>query len=249
MRKIVFANQKGGCAKTTSVINLAAALGELGRKVLIIDLDPQANSTFWVDVESNSDCSSELFRENFDINSIIYQTAMENVSIVPATQKLSEIKTTSKNTKIDFFYIHKNVRKLKKIWDFVLIDTPPTLGYLTVNALVSAEELLVPVTTHLLSLAGVYQLMQKVNEIQRTANKDLKILGYLASRFDTRTRHSKEVLNSLKENFGNKVFKTIIRENVRLAEAPSFHESILSYASNSIAASDYRALAKEIDLN
>ncbi len=246
MRKIVFANQKGGCAKTTSVINLASALAEIGHKVLIIDLDPQANATFWVDVENNSDCSSRLFEENFDINSIIYQTTMKNLSIVPATQKLSEIKTLLKNTKDDLLRVKKSVLKLKKGWDFILIDTPPTLGYLTMNALVSADELLVPVTTHLLSLAGVYQLMQKVNEIQRTANKNLKILGYLASRFDTRTRHSKEVLNSLKENFGNKVFKTIIRENVRLAEAPSFHESILSYASKSIAASDYRGLAKEI---
>jgi chromosome partitioning protein len=127
-----------------------------------------------------------------------------------------------------------------------LIDTPPTLGLLTLNALAASRELLVPVTTHVMTLSGVTQLINTIQEVQEILNPDLEILGFVASRFDSRTRHSHDVLENLVEQFGDQVFKTKIRENIRLAEAPSFNESIIEYDKNSYAADDYRAFAKEI---
>jgi chromosome partitioning protein len=141
-------------------------------------------------------------------------------------------------------------RRLKDLhsrdWDFLIIDTPPTLGFLTVNALTSSGEVLIPVTTHVMTLSGVAQLINKYHEIKEVLNPDLEILGFLPSRVDLRTKHSKEILQSLIDRFGNKVLKSIIRENVRLAEAPSFGETILIYDSQSGAANDYRDLAREI---
>jgi chromosome partitioning protein len=243
MKIIAIANQKGGCAKTSTVVNLAAALGEKKFKILIIDLDPQANATFWLNAETNGICSSSLFSIDQKIKKLIVNTSANSVDIIPASEKLSDL-TLSVST--NFEQLKQNLSFTELNYDFVILDTPPTLGFITQNALVACHKILIPVTTHILSLAGVYQLMQKVSFIQVKYNKNLSILGYVASRFDTRTRHAKDVLNSLIENFGDKVMETIIHENIRLAEAPSFQKSILEYAPNSKAARDYRDLAEEV---
>jgi chromosome partitioning protein len=247
MRIIAIANQKGGCAKTTTVVNLAACLAELQNKVLVIDLDPQANASHWLGANGPEDGAMLIFKSTESLDKVIGSCGVPGVDIIAASQDLAQIeKVLSGELAVETIL----KRRLKKMpvdaYDYVLIDTPPTLGLLTLNALAVAKELLVPVTTHVMTLSGVTQLINTIQDVQEILNPELDILGFIASRFDSRTRHSHDVLGSLVEQFGNQVFKTKIRENIRLAEAPSFSESIIEYDKNSYAADDYRALAKEI---
>lgn len=247
MRIIAIANQKGGCAKTTTVVSLAACLAELKYRVLVVDLDPQANASRWLGVDEDHHGSLQLLAGDSLVVDLITPSAIKNVSLINGSQGLAEI---------DKFLAGKLAvestlsRKLKKIdengWDFILIDTPPTLGLLTINALTAANELLVPVTTHVMTLSGVAQLTTTVENVLDILNPNLRILGYLPCRFDGRTRHSQDVFESLVGHFGSAVFQTKIRENIRIAEAPSFRESILAYDPKSTVAQDYRDFAKEV---
>jgi chromosome partitioning protein len=247
MRIICIANQKGGCAKTTTVVNLAAALAEANQKILVIDLDPQANASQWLSDAPNDKNSSLIFSTKTPIDELIHASKIPNVDIIPAHQDLASIeKIVANEIGVDFLLKRRLLSTNLRRWDFVLIDTPPTLGLITVNALTTSHELLIPVTTHILTLSGVAQLLTKFDEIKELLNPDLTILGFLPSRVDLRTKHAKEILQSLKSQFGNKVLKSMIRENVRLAEAPSFRESILLYDTQSGAAEDYRLLAQEV---
>jgi chromosome partitioning protein len=234
MRIIVIANLKGGCAKTTTVVNLACGLAELNKKILVLDIDPQGNASNWLNVASPSKGAYKLLTSTDDPASLVSKTSIDGIDILDASVELSKLK--------------RRLTTLfkKQHWDFVLIDTPPTLGILTINAFSAATEVLVPVTTHVMSLSGVTQLISTLNQVNEFLNPDLVISGFIPSRVDLRTKHSREVLEKLRETFGSKVFKTIIRENVLLAEAPSFRKSILSYRPNSNAADDYRNLTKEI---
>jgi chromosome partitioning protein len=248
MRVITVANQKGGCAKTTTVVNLAASLAELGKKVLVIDLDPQGNASDWLGSQNIEDAAFRLLTEKSAVDALIEDSNIEHVQVIRASRELAQVEKAlagelSIETKLKrrLTALFKNSQ-----WDFVLIDTPPTLGILTVNALTAASELLVPVTAHVMSLSGVAQLLATFEEVQEMLNPDLKIAGFVASRVDMRTRHARDVMESLKESFGDQVFTTLIRENVLLAEAPSFQEPILSYKTKSTAAEDYRNLAKEL---
>lgn len=247
MRIISVANQKGGCAKTTTVVNLAAALAESKKKVLVIDLDPQANASQWLGAKELRKNSFILLSSKTPIAELIQPSEIKNVAVISGHQNLVSIERVLANEMGVDFLLKRRLKDLNpKEWDFVIIDTPPTLGLLTVNALVSSNELLIPVTTHIMTLTGVAQLMTKFEEIKEFLNPDLMILGILASRVDTRTKHSKEILQALIERFGSMVLKSVIRENIRLAEAPSFIESILTYDKRSGAAKDYRDLAREI---
>lgn len=248
MRVITVANQKGGCAKTTTVVNLAASLAELGKKVLVIDLDPQGNASDWLGAQSIDDASFRLLTEKGPVDDLIEDSSIASVQIIRASRELAQVEKAlagelSIETKLKrrLASLFKNSK-----WDFVLIDTPPTLGILTINALTAANELLVPVTTHVMSLSGVAQLLSTFEEVQEMLNPDLMIAGFVASRVDMRTRHARDVMESLKESFGDQVFSTLIRENVLLAEAPSFQEPILSYKPKSSASEDYRNLANEL---
>ncbi len=247
MRIIAITNQKGGCAKTTTVINLAAGLAEQGKKILVIDLDPQANSSQWLGNTAHEPNSFRLLSSEDSIEDLVGDSSINGVKIISASKELLSIeKVLAGELAIE----GKLKRKLKSLsadaFDFILIDTPPTLGLLTVNACVAANELLVPVTTHVMTLSGVSQLIAKYTEIIEIINPNLKILGFLPSRVDLRTRHSRDVLQALKDRFSEKVFDTMIRECIFLAEAPSFNESILTYKSKSSAADDFRALTKEV---
>jgi chromosome partitioning protein len=247
MRIISIANQKGGCAKTTTAVNLAAALAESKKKVLLLDLDPQSNASQWFGVNGSEKNAFLLFSSTTPIAELIQPTQIQDISVIAGHQDLASVeKVVANELGVDFLL----KRRLKDLnsqdWDYLIIDTPPTLGLLTVNALTSSGEVLIPVTTHIMTLTGVAQLMKKYHEIKEILNPDLEILGFLPSRVDLRTKHSKEILQSLIDRFGNKVLKSIIRENVRLAEAPSFGETILMYDSQSGAANDYRDLAREI---
>ena len=247
MRIIAVANQKGGCAKTTTVVNLAAALAETGLRVLLIDLDPQANATQWLGVSEPSEGAFSLLTTTQAITGLISESTTPNIGVIAASQELANVdKALAGKLAVDSILKRRLSKLDASMWDYVLIDTPPTLGVVTLNALVAARELLIPVTTHVMTLSGVAQLMSLVEEIQDVLNPELRILGFLASRVDARTRHSKDVLELLTERFGSQVFETLIRENVRLAEAPSYSLPIIAYDSNCVASADYRALAREV---
>ena len=247
MRTIVVANQKGGCAKTTTVVNLAAALAEIGKKILVIDLDPQANATQWLSGDGSKAGAYGLMIEEGPIDNFIGNTSIENVKIICATQELSYLERALAGRVASDSILSRRISCLKEDdWDFVLIDTPPTLGIVTLNALSCANELLIPVTTHILTLSGVAQLMSTVEAVKKLLNPGIQILGFLPSRVDQRTRHSGEVLDLLMEEFGDLVLKTTVRESVRIAESPSFQAPILKYDGASGAAADYRSLAREV---
>ena len=247
MRIIAVANQKGGCAKTTTVVNLAAALAEKNHRVLVVDLDPQGNASQWLNASTAADGAFRLLTETDSLAGLIGVSGTPNVAVIAASQELANVeKALAGKLAIDSILKRRLAKLDGTKWDYVLIDTPPTLGTVTLNALVAAKELLIPVTTHVLTLSGVAQLMALVAEIQEVLNPELQILGFLASRVDARTRHSKEVLELLTERFGTQVLSTVIRENIRLAEAPSHAMPIIQYDPNCVASVDYRALAKEV---
>lgn len=247
MRKIAVANQKGGCAKTTTVVNLAAALAEQGSRVLVVDLDPQGNATQWLNGESASKGSFSLLTSAVPADAVCVESSVAGVSLISASQELANIEQAlSGKLAVESILRRKLALLSAADWDYLLVDTPPTLGILTLNALVACSELLIPVTTHVMTLSGVAQLMTSVTEVTELLNPDLVVLGFVASRFDARTRHSKDVLVALKERFGSKVLNSIIRENIRIAEAPSFNQSALVYDGKGGGADDYRSLATEI---
>ena len=248
MRCVAIANQKGGAAKTTTTVNLAAALGELGRTVLVIDLDPQGNTTDWLGAGGAEAGAHELLVDATALAALVSPTEVTGVSAIAATRALlGTERMLAREVGAELIL----QRKLKSgdagaAWDYVLIDTPPTLGILTLNALAAAQELIVPVTTQVLALAGVAQLLETVNTVRERLNPSLALAGVVACRVDSRTRHSLDVVDSLRQNFNDTLYNAQIRENVRLAEAPSFHRSILDYDSRSSGAADYRALAAEV---
>ena len=247
MRVLLVANQKGGCAKTTTVVNLAAAFAERALRVLVIDLDAQSNATQWLGVDTAGDGAFKLLTGSEPLETLCHSTRIANVSMIPASQELVNTEQALAGKIAVDSILRRRLAKLQpEQWDYVLIDTPPTLGVVTLNALVAATDLLIPVTTHVMTLAGVARLMERVQEVQELLNPTLNVIGFIASRFDARTRHAKDVFDALKVRFGDQVLKTTIRENVRLAEAPSFSESVLTYDNKGSAAQDYRALAQEL---
>lgn len=247
MKIIAVANQKGGCAKTTTVVNLAACLAELDKKVLVIDLDSQANATTWLGADSGVGNAFKLLTTKISLDELMGPTNLDCVKIISGSRELANFE---KSVAGEIAVETRLKRRLAALdvskWDYVLIDTPPTLGLITLNALSAAQGLIVPVTTHVMSLSGVAQLIETLEEIKEVLNPSLNILGFVACRVDSRTRHSKEILELLVNQFGDKVLKSMIRESIRLAEAPSFQLSIDQYGPKSTAADDYRALAAEV---
>jgi chromosome partitioning protein len=247
MRTIAITNQKGGTAKTTTAVNLSAALGERGRRVLVLDLDPQANATSWFGVTDGGRGLLEVFTENRNLDDLVQDTGVPGISIVPSSSWLTGIEKDLSRQVGAEFVLRRQLERLKdRRWDFLFLDCPPALGILTVNALVAAKEILVPVTAHVLSLNGLASLLETVRLAKERLNSDLEIFGILACRVDLRTRHAVEVVEELREHFGRQVFRTVIRENVRLAEAPSFKKPITQYDDRSHGAEDYRRLALEV---
>ncbi|MDP9439747.1 MAG: ParA family protein [Actinomycetota bacterium] len=249
MRTIAVVNQKGGTAKTTSAVNLAATLAEAphGRRVLLVDLDPQHSATDWL-LGSGTDVGKGLFAvlgENVPVYDVVYETPVEGVDIVPSSSWLVGAERALAGEVGAETILRRKLSSLDG-YDYVLMDCPPQLGILTVNALVAASEVLVPVEAHVMALAGLAQLVETVELVQDRLNPDLDITGIVACRVDARTRHAGEVVGQLRERFGDLVFRTVIRENVRLAEAPSFREPITAYDPRSAGAEDHRALAAEV---
>ena len=229
-------NQKGGVGKSTTVINLAAALGETKKKVLIIDFDPQGNAT-----------SYDVILNETPIEEVLQQTVQKYVTIAPATIQLAgaEIELVSVDSRENI--LKRAIDQVKEYFDYILIDCPPSLGLLTINALVAANSILIPIQCEYYALEGVTKIVESMKMVQKQLNPDLEIFGVVMTMFDSRTSLSKQVVNEVSNYFGNKVFKTLIPRNVKIAEAPSHGLPVTMYARISMGALAYNKLAKEVN--
>ena len=248
---IAVANQKGGVGKTTTTINLAAALAEQGKRVLIVDLDPQGNAStgLGVELDDRKFTTYELLLEEIELKKAIKNTNLRGLKIVPATVDLSSADMELVANEKRSFLLHDALRQPAMdgfAFDFILIDCPPSLNLLTVNAMVAAHSVLVPLQSEFFALEGLSQLMLSVREVRQTANPNLRIEGVVLTMFDGRNNLSTLVEQDARQNLGDLVFKTRIPRNVRVSEAPSFALPVLSYDPQSKGAMAYRDLAREL---
>lgn len=245
MRIIATANAKGGSGKTTTAVNLGAALGEIGKRVLLIDLDPQCSLTHWYGITDAGEDMLDLFDGKKRLVDLVWEADAPGVDVVPSCGALAGFELRLSREIGAETLLRGQLSQLPvDTWDYILIDAPPTFGLLTLNVLTAAHEVLVPVEAHYMALAGVGELEATVDRVHRL-NADLTVTGILPCRV-SRTRLASEVVEALRGHYGSLVYRTIIRENVRLAEAPSSGMPITQYDSASNGAADYRALALEV---
>jgi len=242
---IAFANQKGGVAKTTTTLNLAAAFVEEGHRVLCVDMDPQGNLTMsqGIDPDTLEQSMYDVLVFDLPVREVIRRREVDVAcaSIDLAGAEIAMSTKIGRERSLD-----KALRSIKEDYDFICIDTPPSLGLLTINALTAADKVIVPVQCEYLSMRGLIQLQNTLSMIQENLNPDVDIAGILPTMVDTRTLHAKEAIEILEENFGDRVFGARIRKTVRFAEAPVKGMSVLKYDPNGTAADAYRQLAKEV---
>lgn len=248
---IAIANQKGGVGKTTTTINLAAALAEKGQRVLVIDLDPQGNAStgLGIGLDNREFTTYELLLEDIDLNKVILKTETENLYIVPATVDLSSADLDLLSNEKRSFLLHDALRQTQMdvfAFNYILIDCPPSLNLLTVNAMIGAHSVLVPLQSEFFALEGLSQLMLTIREVRQSGNKDLRIEGVVLTMYDRRNNLSQQVEQDARDNLGDIVFKTMVPRNVRVSEAPSFAMPVLAYDSQSKGAKAYRDLATEL---
>ncbi len=245
---IAIANQKGGVGKTTTSVNLAAALGVLEKKVLLIDADPQANATsgLGINVDEVEIGSYQLLEHTKTAKEAIIPTSSPNVDLIPAHIDLVAIEIELVDKDKREYMLKKAIVDLKKDYDFILIDCAPSLGLITLNALTAADSVIIPIQCEYFALEGLGKLLNTIKSVQRIHNPDLDIEGMLLTMYDSRLRLSNQVVEEVTKHFGDMVFETIIQRNVRLSEAPSYGESIIKYDASSKGATNYLNLANEV---
>ena len=245
---LAFTNQKGGVGKTTSAVNLAVSLAVSEVKTLLIDMDPQANATTGLSEMTTPSAYTiyDALIRGQNIEDAISETQLENFHVVSSTHDLVGAEVELVSVIAREYQLEKILKKIRKAYDFILIDCPPSLGLLTINTLTAADSLIIPIQCEYYALEGLGQLLNTVRLVQQHLNTDLEIEGVLLTMYDKRLNLSKQVADEVREYFGDKLFKTTIHRNVRLGEAPSFGKPALLYDANSVGAQDYIQLAEEM---
>ena len=247
-RIIAIANQKGGVGKTTTAINLSACLAEKGKKVLSIDMDPQGNMTsgLGIDKDSVEKTVYDMIIGQASIEEVICKDALENLDVIPTGIDLSAAEIELIGVDDKEFIIRNEVHKVRDNYDFVIIDCPPSLNTLTINAMTTADSVIVPIQCEYYALEGLSQLMHTIELVKERLNPDLEMEGVVFTMYDARTNLSLQVVENVKDNLQQNIYKTIIPRNVRLAEAPSYGQPITLYDTRSAGAEAYRLLAEEV---
>lgn len=247
-KKLAIVNQKGGVGKSTTAINLGAALAEKGLKVLIVDIDPQGNASSGLGIDKTEVEYSiyDLLLEDVDFSDVIISASESGLDIIPANIDLAGaeielVSQISRESRLD-----KALQGDTDIYDYILIDCPPSLGLLTLNALTAADGVIVPIQCEYYALEGLGQLLETIKLVQNNLNSKLELEGVLLTMYDSRTNLSDQVADEVKKHFSNEIYQTVIPRNVRLSEAPSFGQSIINYDNRSSGAKAYRKLAQEV---
>ncbi|EJP89192.1 sporulation initiation inhibitor Soj [Bacillus cereus] len=245
---IAIANQKGGVGKTTTSVNLGAGLAQVGKKVLLVDIDAQGNATTGVGIEKSEldQCIYNVLVEDADVQGVIQKTATENLDVLPATIQLAGAEIELVPTISREVRLQRALHPVRDEYDYIIIDCPPSLGLLTINALTAADSVIIPVQCEYYALEGLSQLLNTVRLVQKHLNKNLAIQGVLLTMLDARTNLGIQVIDEVKKYFRDKVYRSIIPRNVRLSEAPSHGKPIMQYDAKSRGAEVYIDLAEEV---
>ena len=246
-RTIAVANQKGGVGKSTTAINLSACLGKMGQRVLVIDMDPQGNTTSGLGVDKDQKNSIyELLLDECGPEECIQKLDFENLSLIPANVNLAAAEIELIGIEEKEYILKRKIDQVRENYDFIVIDCPPSLNMLTINAMTTANTVLVPIQCEYYALEGLSQLMHTIELVQERLNPQLEIEGVVFTMYDARTNLSLQVVENVKDNLQQNIYKTIIPRNVRLAEAPSYGQPITIYDPRSAGAESYRLLAEEV---